>query len=96
MRGQVASASQNLRNRNLPVRQVSDGLRRDLEAVGLRIFPFTAEDADTAANIRDPSRELSLSCRACLALASRLKLPIMTADQTWKQIDAGIDIQLIR
>ena len=39
---------------------------------------------------------LSLSDRACLALAAREKLPAMTTDQRWTQANIGIEVKLIR
>lgn len=41
---------------------------------------------------------LSLGDRACLATAMADKLPILTADRIWKELedDLGLDIQLIR
>ena len=39
---------------------------------------------------------LSLGDRACLALAQRQALPVLTADKTWKQLDLAIEVQLLR
>jgi ribonuclease VapC len=39
---------------------------------------------------------LSLGDRACLALAMELKLPVVTADRAWIDLDLGIDICVIR
>jgi ribonuclease VapC len=41
-------------------------------------------------------RGLSLADRACLALAIELRLPVMTADRAWADLDLGIEIRLIR
>jgi PIN domain nuclease of toxin-antitoxin system len=71
-------------------------MRGDLEIVGLSIFPFTPEDADNAALLWDADRGLSLADRACLTLARRLGLPVLTADATWKQRAVGVDVQLVR
>ena len=51
-----------------------------------------------AARLRVSTRQLGLSLgdRACLALARRLKMPVLTADRAWAALDIGIDIQLIR
>jgi len=73
-----------------------EGMRRDLEIVGLSIFPFTPEDADDAATLWDASHGLSLGDRACLTLAKRLRVPVLTADSTWKQRAVGVDVQLVR
>jgi ribonuclease VapC len=39
---------------------------------------------------------LSLGDRACLALAERLALPVLTADRVWADLDLGIEVVLIR
>ena len=41
-------------------------------------------------------KNISLGDRACLALAERLKLPILTADRAWAKLDLGLTIELIR
>lgn len=75
-----------------------EGRRQHLERAGLVILPFTAEDAEMSARIRLQTRPLGLSLgdRACLALAMRLGLPALTADQRWKQVKVGVAIQLVR
>jgi PIN domain nuclease of toxin-antitoxin system len=42
------------------------------------------------------SRGLSLGDRCCLALAEREKLPALTADRRWADLDLSIDVQLFR
>jgi ribonuclease VapC len=73
-------------------------LRADVEALGLEIVPFTADDAEQAADFWAPSRHLGLSLgdRACFALARRLGLPAVTADRTWLGLDLGVEIEPIR
>ena len=39
---------------------------------------------------------MSLADRACLALAERERLPVLTADRSWTSIDLAIGIRLIR
>lgn len=39
---------------------------------------------------------LSLADRACLALAQREGLPVLTGDRAWLQLDIGVDVRLIR
>ncbi|WP_236627700.1 hypothetical protein [Caulobacter sp. B11] len=41
-------------------------------------------------------RGLSLGDRACLALAMREKLPVMTADRAWSDLDLPVEVVLIR
>lgn len=59
---------------------------------------FTAEMALEAARLRTPTRHLGLSMgdRACIALASVLSVPALTADRQWAQLDLDVDIRLIR
>ncbi len=75
-----------------------DGVRVDVEALGLEIVPFTADDAERAAQLAPPTRGIGLSLgdRACLALADRLSLPALTADRSWLGLDLGVAIQPIR
>ena len=74
------------------------GLRQDLEAVGLSIIPFTATQAEGAAQLWQKTRSfgLSLGDRACLSLGLELALPVFTADQEWQRLELGLEIQLIR
>ncbi len=39
---------------------------------------------------------LSLGDRACLALARRLGLPVLSADRTWLKVDVGVAVEFIR
>jgi PIN domain nuclease of toxin-antitoxin system len=39
---------------------------------------------------------LSLGDRACLALAQRERLPALTSDRAWSEVDSGIEIRLFR
>jgi ribonuclease VapC len=76
----------------------TDGLREDLEVLGLKIEPFTSERAELASQLRETSRSLGLSLgdRACLALALNLKITAMTADKVWETLVIQIPIQVIR
>ena len=80
--------------RQLPV----EGLREDLLAVGLALSPFTVEDAEASARLWPTTRSLGLSLgdRACLALALRLGLPVLTADRVWARLQVGLDIRIVR
>jgi ribonuclease VapC len=73
------------------------GLRADIESLGLEIAPFTVDDAEQAAGLGPPTRHvLSLGDRACLALAHRLDLPVLTADRSWLRLGLGVDVEPIR
>ena len=45
---------------------------------------------------RTKHRGLSLADRACLALAVELKMPVMTGDRAWRDIDLGVEIRFFR
>jgi ribonuclease VapC len=74
------------------------GTRDGIEGLGIRIEPFTVDDAHVAAQLWGPTRAsgLSLGDRACLALARRLAAPAYTADRAWAQIDTTTTVVLIR
>lgn len=75
-----------------------DGITEELRDLGITFFPFTAEDAEASAKLWPGTRAfgLSLGDRACLALALRLGLPALTADEAWQQLSAGVEVQVIR
>ena len=66
--------------------------------LGLRVEPFTAEDALIATDIfaRDRRRVLSLADRCCLATATRLGLPVVTDDRAWSTLDLNVRIVTFR
>jgi len=74
---------------NLPVR---------LGHLGLRVEPFTADDAllATAIYARDRRHLLSLADRCCLATAIRLELPAVTGDRAWSTLDLGVEVLAFR
>ena len=39
---------------------------------------------------------LSLADRACLALARQLRVPVVTADRSWRKLHVGVKVQVIR
>lgn len=71
----------------------AEGSRR-----ALAIEPLTAADCIAIARLRltTKAQGLSLADRACLALAERLGVPAVTADQDWAKADVAAEIQLIR
>ena len=75
-----------------------EGLRQELQALGLAVEPFSAGDADTAALLWPQTRHLGLSLadRACLSLALRLNLPVLTCDRLWAELTLPLRIQLLR
>lgn len=39
---------------------------------------------------------LSLGDRACLALAEHRRLPVITADRNWRDLDVAIEVRILR
>ncbi|HML12415.1 MAG TPA: type II toxin-antitoxin system VapC family toxin [Xanthobacteraceae bacterium] len=66
----------------------------------LRLFVETFDDARArvAGLLVDKTRSLGLSLadRACLALARELGLPVVTADRSWRGVQIGVEVVLIR
>jgi ribonuclease VapC len=62
------------------------------------VEPFALKDARAVATLAPTTRRLGLSLadRACLALAQRLRVPVVTADRDWLSVDLEIEVQLIR
>ena len=75
-----------------------DEARRALLAFGLTIRPFDEHCAMAAGLLRPATRKqgLSLGDRACLALAIRERVRVVTADRAWARLDLSIDVQVIR
>ena len=73
-------------------------VRQNLQFLGLRIRPFTAEDAEPTARLWHTTRQagLSLGDRACLSLARELGLPAVTADRAWATLGLEVEVRLIR
>jgi PIN domain nuclease of toxin-antitoxin system len=74
------------------------GRREEVESLGMRILPFTAEDAEMTALLWSTTRRvgLSLGDRACLSLAQKLGLPAFTTDRVWAALGLEVDVRLIR
>ena len=62
------------------------------------LIPFDEHHAYRAASLRSKTKNkgLSLGDRACLALGETKKIPVITADKVWKELDLGIKIIVIR
>ncbi len=65
---------------------------------GLEVVSLQPQDAAAIAQLRAPTRSMGLSMedRACLVLAQRLGLLVLTSDKVWGRLDLDINIQLIR
>ncbi len=73
-------------------------IRPALSRYGLEIVPFDEDLAERAGALRAGTKAfgLSLGDRACLALAVRSRLPVLTADRIWKDLGLHIDVQILR
>lgn len=73
-------------------------MRRYLAEYEMTIVPFDAELAYIASSLRLVPRNqgLSLGDRACLALGLAKKAPVITAVKEWRNLQLGVDIELIR
>ncbi|MGB9032841.1 MAG: type II toxin-antitoxin system VapC family toxin [Acidobacteriaceae bacterium] len=71
---------------------------RDLEFFFPAAEAFTVEQARTASKLVLLTRALGLSLgdRACLALAISLKAPVWTTDRSWKKLNIGVPVHLMR
>ncbi len=72
-------------------------VRERLDATLVHVVDFDKELAEDAGELvlLTKSKGLSLGDRACLALARRDRLPVMTADRSWKDLDVGVTIDVI-
>lgn len=80
-------------------RDLAEELRRSSLLDGaIAVEPFTAVDAVEAARLRRDTRRLGLSLgdRACIATATRLEAPALTADAAWGELDLDLELRQIR
>lgn len=75
-----------------------EGMLDDLQALGLRVEPFTPEDGELTGRLWEQTKQagLSLGDRACLSLGLRLGVPVLTSDRVWSSLDISLNIQVIR
>jgi ribonuclease VapC len=75
-----------------------DIIRAALSRYGLQTVVYDEALAERTGALRAKTKAfgLSLGDRACLALAERSGLPVLTADRLWKDLGLSIDVQLLR
>jgi PIN domain nuclease of toxin-antitoxin system len=73
-------------------------MRRDVEAIGVRIVPFAPDDAEAAAGIWSaaPQAGLSLGDCACLALARERGAVALTTDRAWAALPLDVPVRVVR
>ena len=78
----------------------AQAIRTVLTELGYTVVDVKAQDGVQAGWMRDATRSLGLSLgdRLCLAMAQRLKAPVLTADRPWLNAakGLGLDIRCIR
>lgn len=69
-----------------------------IQGTGCEMCLFTEQHAKTAAELVASTKRLglSLSDRACLALAIERQAKVYTADKAWKSLELGIQVEVIR
>jgi ribonuclease VapC len=72
--------------------------RRVLARFEISIVDFDARLAERTGALRADTRRLGLSLadRACLALAERESVPVVTADRAWVGAVSGIEVRIFR
>ena len=83
--------------------RLNDQWPDDLVAGVLAKLPCEVIDFDASLAVRagllrrlTRAKGLSLADRACLALAGREGLAVLTGDRAWAELDLGIEVVLIR
>jgi len=74
-------------------------IRPDVEALGLIIIPFSAEQAEATAALWSISKPfgLSLADRVCLQLGMSMNETVLTADTVWTKVEhADLLVELVR
>jgi len=74
------------------------GMREELQALGLHVEPFLATDGERAGQLWHLTRQqgLSLGDRACLSLGLRLGLKVVTCDRAWAEMPLELEVQVLR
>lgn len=81
-----------------PVEVRSKMLKAGVFEKDLLLWPLDEALAVEIAKLRAKTRSsgLSLGDRACIALGRHLRIPILTGDRAWENMQFGVQIQLIR
>lgn len=76
----------------------AEAIRAALDDLDVEVIAFDTQQAFITGELRADSKPLGLSLgdRACLALASVLQLPVLTADHHWTLMPGTLDVRVIR
>jgi ribonuclease VapC len=90
----LAEVISKLMERNLTADQADAIIYR----YGFEVVSFDEALARSAGALRPATKSLGLSLgdRACLALAQREGLPVLTTDRTWAKLAIGVEVRLMR
>ena len=74
------------------------GMREELQALGMQVDPFLAADGERAGQLWTLTRQqgLSLGDRACLSLGLRLGVKVVTCDRAWAELPLELEVQVLR
>lgn len=74
------------------------GMREELQALGMQVEPFVAADGERAGQLWALTRQqgLSLGDRACLSLGLRLGVKVVTCDRAWAELPLELEVQVLR
>ncbi len=80
-----------------PNRVLGEWTVRGLLGQVVLVYPVDEELALEIARLRPSTRSLGLSLgdRACLALARRLRTPVLTSDRLWSRIRVGVTVRVV-
>jgi ribonuclease VapC len=75
-----------------------EGISTSLSQFTMRVVPFTSEEAFISGSLRAATRRkgLSLGDRCCLALGVKTGLPVLTTESAWRELDVGVQVEVIR
>jgi PIN domain nuclease of toxin-antitoxin system len=75
-----------------------DALAEGVAETGIEIVAFDEDQARLAGELHRSTKDagLSLADRACLALATHLGVPAVTADKAWTSLDVRVEVRCIR
>lgn len=73
-------------------------IRAEMELTGLKIVPFSIDQAEICASLWEQAKPfgLSLADRSCLATGIDRNMEIMTTDKVWQEVELPVAVYVIR